>query len=49
MQSGVHMGPQDLDMDELKRIWPRADEAGIAAYMEVGADGLNIAFHPPID
>ena len=25
---GVHTGPQDLAMDELKRIWKRADEAG---------------------
>jgi F420-dependent oxidoreductase-like protein len=25
---GVHTGPQDLAMDDLKRIWQRADEAG---------------------
>jgi hypothetical protein len=24
---GVHTGPQDLPMDELKRIWTVADEA----------------------
>jgi F420-dependent oxidoreductase-like protein len=25
---GVHAGPQDLSMDELRRLWARADEAG---------------------
>jgi F420-dependent oxidoreductase-like protein len=25
---GVHTGPQDLSMDELQRVWKRADEAG---------------------
>jgi hypothetical protein len=25
---GMHTGPQDLPMDELKRIWAGADEAG---------------------
>jgi hypothetical protein len=25
---GVHTGPQDLSMDELQRVWNRADAAG---------------------
>ena len=25
---GVHAGPQDLPMDDLKRLWKQADEAG---------------------
>ena len=25
---GIHTGPQDLSIDELERIWTRADEAG---------------------
>ena len=25
---GIHTGPQDLTMEELRRIWVRADEAG---------------------
>lgn len=67
---GVHTGPQDLQMGELKRVWARADEAGaaagrqrlgaltgipsevidrIGAYIEAGADGLHLAFRPPVD
>ena len=25
---GVHAGPQDLPMDDLRRLWKQADEAG---------------------
>lgn len=28
MKLGVHTGPQDLSMDELQRLWKRADDAG---------------------
>ena len=28
LELGIHTGPQDLSMDELLRIWRRADEAG---------------------
>ena len=28
MKLGIHTGPQDLSMEELTRIWTRADEAG---------------------
>ncbi len=29
LKLGVHTGPQNLDMDELKRIWRMADEGGL--------------------
>jgi F420-dependent oxidoreductase-like protein len=29
MKLGVHTGPQDLEMEELLRIWKRADEEGL--------------------
>ena len=28
MRLGMHTGPQDLSMDELKKLWVRADESG---------------------
>ncbi|MDH3600586.1 MAG: TIGR03560 family F420-dependent LLM class oxidoreductase [Candidatus Tectomicrobia bacterium] len=41
---GVHTGPQDLQMDELKRVWARADEAGfhwISVWDHFYANPLN--------
>jgi F420-dependent oxidoreductase-like protein len=41
---GVHTGPQDLAMDELKRLWKRADEAGfhwISVWDHFYANPLN--------
>jgi len=28
MKLGIHIGPQDMSMEELRRLWLRADEAG---------------------
>ena len=28
MKLGIHAGPQDLTMDELKRLWTVGDEQG---------------------
>ena len=28
LKLGIHTGPQDLSMEELLRVWRRADEAG---------------------
>ncbi len=44
LQLGVHTGPQDLPMDELKRVWQRADEAGfhwISVWDHFYANPLN--------
>jgi F420-dependent oxidoreductase-like protein len=41
---GVHTGPQDLTMDELRRLWTRADEAGfhwISVWDHFYANPLN--------
>ncbi len=41
---GVHTGPQDLSMDDLKRLWARADEAGfhwISVWDHFYANPLN--------
>ena len=41
---GVHTGPQDLTMDDLKRLWTRADEAGfhwISVWDHFYANPLN--------